>query len=555
MPGDTPTQGTPTPNSGKVPSIQMGTRIKFFEAGSDRTPFDPDEINKIVQIANCLTNAKVVRQTASPDPNGVVTPRGRFYITDDGLVLELKDAPPGGGQFGNTSQTSTATCPAGSTGSNSATVSANTLYASTQSAADALAKDVADWLAYNGLACFSLVGLDGTVRGITQDPLSGRICVWGNFTFVNGISRWGIVTLSSFLVLDAVRFAPFFVANDNIDGLGTNSTGFVAFDANSTMIIGATPAFLTGGTVQEVNTFDNQLVDNGVILSLPDGSIPGGYYGLRTFNLPLNTGSTYTHFGATGNYTIDCVLPNAAGTAILVGGTFAILGTTTAGRSVVVDYTGAIVTNFGGTTHDVYRACSDGTNWYGARSASAIYKGDWAGTISTLPMTVPTNWLYSGTGQLTAIAMQGSNIILGGDFAIAETTSPFNAQIGLLRIDSSGTVDMTFGPPGSTNFGFGSHQYPCHIAIDASGNILCANNKGSAISYDGNSFRGICRVTMNGAFDSTWVTDTNGNVWTICVLTSGDILIGGDFTSVTDASGTHSKNYIALLDASGNFIS
>jgi uncharacterized delta-60 repeat protein len=109
------------------------------------------------------------------------------------------------------------------------------------------------------------------------------------------------------------------------------------------------------------------------------------------------------------------------------------------------------------------------------------------------------------------------------------------------RLTSNGTLDTTFN-----NGGAGTNSYVYAIAIDASGNIIIG---GSFIRYNGTTRNRIARLTSSGALDSTFNVGTgfNNTVYAIAIDASGNIIVGGGFTSYNGST----RNRIVRLTSTG----
>jgi hypothetical protein len=115
----------------------------------------------------------------------------------------------------------------------------------------------------------------------------------------------------------------------------------------------------------------------------------------------------------------------------------------------------------------------------------------------------------------------------------------------LLKIDttSGGQYDTTF----NTNLGTGFNNSVLTIAKQSDGKILAAGN---FTSFNGTSYNRMVRLNSNGTFDSSFNIGTgfNGQVNKIKILSSGNIVVGGDFTTYNGVS----ANRIVALDTFGN---
>lgn len=130
-------------------------------------------------------------------------------------------------------------------------------------------------------------------------------------------------------------------------------------------------------------------------------------------------------------------------------------------------------------------------------------------------------------------------IVIGGNFSnVAGTT-----RQKVARLDSDGTLDAGFNPNVSS-FGL-----VYGLALQPDGRILICGN---FITVGGVSRTHIARVESTGALDTGFnpnLTDPpNPTVYGVAVQNDGDILIGGNFTTI----GGTARNYMARLNGDGS---
>ena len=148
-----------------------------------------------------------------------------------------------------------------------------------------------------------------------------------------------------------------------------------------------------------------------------------------------------------------------------------------------------------------------------------------------------------------AIAEQpDGKIIVGGDFTMYDRSIPVGR---ICRLNADGTLDMTFN---WAQLGF--NDYILSIALQPDGKILVA---GYFTQYnDATCSRGLVRLNSDGSIDNTFNTGGAGcsfSAYQVQVLSSGKILLAGDFTTYNGADCP--DNFIRLnsngtLDASFN---
>lgn len=137
-----------------------------------------------------------------------------------------------------------------------------------------------------------------------------------------------------------------------------------------------------------------------------------------------------------------------------------------------------------------------------------------------------------------AVAIQSNQrILVGGDFTSINGAS----RNFIARLLADGTVDTSFDP------GFGANGGVRAVVVDGSGNVLVG---GQFTSFNGAAQRRIVRLTANGGVDPTFNpgTNLNGIVSSIALQTDGKILIGGTFTQY----GATPRANLARLNSDGS---
>jgi uncharacterized delta-60 repeat protein len=162
---------------------------------------------------------------------------------------------------------------------------------------------------------------------------------------------------------------------------------------------------------------------------------------------------------------------------------------------------------------------------------------------------------YAAEINVIAIAPNGQ-ILIGGAFNALDALQPGSTTARVLtsiphlaRLNANGTVDTTFNPNPNAQVGA--------IYIQTSGQILIGGGfttlqpNGAAAATLEPSF---ARINADGSIDTTFANpNVNGQVTSIAVQTNGDILIVGQFTTLqpaTAATGTN-VDFIARLTSNG----
>lgn len=199
--------------------------------------------------------------------------------------------------------------------------------------------------------------------------------------------------------------------------------------------------------------------------------------------------------------------------------------------SVVVDsgdskFIGGSFTSFGG--FPVNRLCK-------------ITNGSPALAFNLNTMNAATNKGFNVTIHAIAIQSDGK-ILVGGAFNNFNN----NSRAGIVRLNANGTIDNTF----TVGTGFGTGRTVYSIVIQSDGKILAG---GDFITYnDTTGVNGLVRLNTNGTLDSSFTqggfnTTSSGSIRTIKVLSSGDILVGGDFTTYKG----NTRNGIVKINSTG----
>jgi len=74
---------------------------------------------------------------------------------------------------------------------------------------------------------------------------------------------------------------------------------------------------------------------------------------------------------------------------------------------------------------------------------------------------------------------------------------------------------------------------------------------GRFTNFQGKAKGHIAKINPDGDLDSTFTTSANDDIYTCKVLSTGKILIGGRFTTLTDLNGTYNRGHFARLNKDG----
>ena len=162
-------------------------------------------------------------------------------------------------------------------------------------------------------------------------------------------------------------------------------------------------------------------------------------------------------------------------------------------------------------------------------------------TFSSFPPNNPVPG--ANGGPVRAVVMQtNGQAIIGGYFTSYDTTPVY----GIARLLTNGFLDTGFNylpPPNEPGVGVGG--YVLAIAIDASGRIIIGGSFSAYNNLSNIRVNNIARLNYNGSLDTNFNSGTgfNGSVTALAVDASGNILVGGNFTSYN----TTNCNHIARL--------
>ncbi|MHC9539738.1 MAG: carboxypeptidase regulatory-like domain-containing protein [Vulcanimicrobiota bacterium] len=141
--------------------------------------------------------------------------------------------------------------------------------------------------------------------------------------------------------------------------------------------------------------------------------------------------------------------------------------------------------------------------------------------------TIDSTFNLGGTGANSSVwdvtRQDDDKILISGAFTNYNGTS-----CGYItRLNSDGTIDVTFNPEGD-----GADNLVTDITLQGDGKILIC---GAFNSYNGTACGCITRLKSDGTLDNTFnplgLAGANGPVYSIAVQIDGKILIGGNFTS------------------------
>lgn len=173
-----------------------------------------------------------------------------------------------------------------------------------------------------------------------------------------------------------------------------------------------------------------------------------------------------------------------------------------------------------------------GFTMYQGVSRNGITRIDAGGTLD--PSFNP------GTGVndiIESVALQpDGKLLIAGAFTFYNST----ARNGLARVNTNGTLDVTFNP--GTGIDFAAES----VVVQSDGKILLG---GGFLNYNGVQRRGVTRINSNGSRDDTFDpgSSVDNQILVVRPEPDGKVLIGGDFTTFNGIS----RNRIARLNTNG----
>tara|TARA_R110002012_G_C11639489_1_gene610501 strand:- start:1265 stop:2458 length:1194 start_codon:yes stop_codon:yes gene_type:complete len=164
-----------------------------------------------------------------------------------------------------------------------------------------------------------------------------------------------------------------------------------------------------------------------------------------------------------------------------------------------------------------------------------------SGTIDSSFSTNLGNGFNSGTNVIEV--QSDGKILVGGYF----TSLDGNTRNRLVRLNSNGTEDTSF----YTNLGTGFNGYINDVKVLSSGKIIVVGNFSSV---DGTSIDCVAALNSNGSVDTTWISNFgsgvgSGQILTIAVQSDDSVIIGGNFYNMNGI--TPGINFIYKANSDG----
>lgn len=191
---------------------------------------------------------------------------------------------------------------------------------------------------------------------------------------------------------------------------------------------------------------------------------------------------------------------------------------------------------------------------FGMLGLAAVAMADWS---QAAPADVDAGFGADGEGandEVYSVSLQpDGKVLVGGLFtAVSDGGATFNRN-GFVRMNADGTVDSGFG----VNAG-GLSPFPAFgiaTALQPDGKVVIGGGFTTITDGTGSTSRdNLARFNADGSVDSSFGAaseGTNGLVRALAILPDGKILVAGNFTTVSDGTGTYNRNRIARFNADG----
>lgn len=364
----------------------------------------------------------------------------------------------------------------------------------------------------------------GAVAAVNAMALQtdGKVLIGGQFTIVNGTNRNRIAQLNANGTLDS-GFEPGTGVNNNVYSLALQSDGKVLIGGDFTTLNGANRNFLArlnsnGSSDGGFDPGRGVEVSVSTLVLQPDGKVLIG--GLYTFingtnqyaSARLNAdGSLDGTFVSSTNFHPDLatLFPGGAcppGYECWTNSYLTALAVQPDGKVLVVGYSSTVACEpFPGECTSSSRTFLARVNADGSSDASFATGID---------------------GPVLAFAFQpDGKIVIGGSFYTINNTP----RSGIARLNGDGSLDTSFtSVPGIYSV--------ASLALQADGSILAGYPSG------------IVRLGSNGSREICFNPVTDGTVYSLKVQPDGKVLLGGSFSTVNGVT----RSGIARLNSNGS---
>jgi len=398
-------------------------------------------------------------------------------------------------------------------------------------------------------ACIARLNGNGTVDSAFAEPVGGtnqvtaiglqadgKVIIGGHFVSIHGHSRTNLARLNPEGSLDSS-----FNSNIGPDFVGVRA---VVVRPDDKMVIGGDSAYGTGryvtarlnadgGLDGSFNPGRNLNVSASAVVVQPDGKVLIG--DVFTF---INGTNRYASARLNGNGSADSTFISATNfppdlIAVIPSGCYdpsCSCYENIVPFALVVQADGKVlIGGYSATTMD----CPPEGGDYFVRHFLVRFNAD--GSLDTSFEAAFGNRSSFETVKALAVQPDGK-IIVGGTFFSIKGQN----RNGIARLNANGSLDSSFNPGTGVNS-------VSSVALQPDGKVLIG---GSFTSVNGTNRQGIARLNANGSLDSSFNpgTGVNGTVYSVALQPDGKALIGGSFTNVNGTT----RNNIARLNANGS---
>ena len=163
----------------------------------------------------------------------------------------------------------------------------------------------------------------------------------------------------------------------------------------------------------------------------------------------------------------------------------------------------------------------------------------------------------NANGTVYAIAVQSDGkVVIGGNFTTLEpatanvntTATTPTTRNSIARLNSDGTLDTTYDPNANGSV--------LALSLLSTGQVIAGGNFSSFTPNGGNSVAlrsHLARINTDATIDPAFTTSTDAQVSLILPLSNGQMLVAGAFTSIQPNGGAPvGANHLAILNSDGS---
>jgi uncharacterized delta-60 repeat protein len=277
---------------------------------------------------------------------------------------------------------------------------------------------------------------------------------------------------------------------------------------------------------------DGKLVVGGFFISI-NGIAK---YNLARFNLDGTLDSSFSPKVSDGVYSV-LLQPDGK---ILIGGAFAFVNGISRNRVARLNPDGSLDLGFdpaGGPDNTVYRLALQPDGKIMVGGFFTVFDDTTSGNIARLHANGTLDGTFSAntnSSVYSIVPLTNGKYLVGGTFTAVNGV----ARASFARLNSNGTLDTSL-----TTIFSGSLR---EIVLQPDGKVLVGGN---LVTVNAVSRNRIARLNADLSLDTSFNPGTgfNGLVWSINLLTSGKMIVGGEFTTFNGVS----RGRIAGLNTDG----